>query len=68
MPASQQPRAPGGRIQAASDDAAVPAPVGEAHDIGEGAYEGLEFHDYFAGLDNAGDGPVRVHGWFSPAP
>jgi hypothetical protein len=57
-----------GRIQAASDDAAVPAPVGEAHYIGEGAYEGLEFHYYFADLDIAEDGPVRVHGWISPAP
>jgi hypothetical protein len=51
-----------GRIQAASDDAAVPAPIGEAHYIGEGAYEGLEFHYYFAGLDIADDGPVRGGG------
>jgi hypothetical protein len=57
-----------GRIQAATDDAAVPAPIGEAHYIGEGAYEGLEFHYYFADLEIAEDGPVRVHGWISPAP
>jgi hypothetical protein len=56
-----------GRIQAATDDAAVPAAVGEAHYIGEGAHEGLEFHYYFADLDIAEDGPVRVHGWISPA-
>jgi hypothetical protein len=57
-----------GRIQAATDDASVPTAVGEARYIGEGAYEGLEFHYYFADLDIAEDGPVRVHGWISPAP
>ena len=57
-----------GRVQAATDDAAVPAAIGEAHYIGEGAYEGLEFHYYFADLDSAEDGPVAVHGWISPAP
>ena len=57
-----------GRVQAATDDAAVPAAIGEAHYIGEGAYEGLEFHYYFADLDIAEDGPVLVHGWISPAP
>jgi hypothetical protein len=57
-----------GRVQAATDDASVPAPIGEAHYIGEGAYEGLEFHYYFADLEIAEDGPVRVHGWISPAP
>lgn len=57
-----------GRMQAATDDAAVPTAVGEAHYIGEGAYEGLEFHYYFADLDIAEDGPVRVHGWILPAP
>jgi hypothetical protein len=57
-----------GRIQAATDDASVPTAVGEAHYIGEGAYEGLEFHYYFADLDIAEDGPVRVHGWILPAP
>jgi hypothetical protein len=57
-----------GRIQAATDDASVPTAVGEAHYIGEGAYEGLEFHYYFADPDIAEDGPVRVHGWISPAP
>ncbi len=57
-----------GRVQAATDDAAVPAAIGEAHYVGEGAYEGLEFHYYFADLDSAEDGPVSVHGWISPAP
>jgi hypothetical protein len=57
-----------GQVQAATDDAAVPAPIGEAHYIGEGAYEGLEFHYYFADLEIAEDGPVRMHGWISPAP
>ena len=69
MPASPQPKAPGGaRVQAATDDAAVPAPIGEAHYIGEGAYEGLEFHYYFADLEIAEGGPVVVHGWISSAP
>jgi hypothetical protein len=59
-----------GRVQAATDDAAVPAAIGEAHYIGESAYEGLEFHYYFgpADLDIAEGGPVAVHGWISPAP
>jgi len=57
-----------GRIQAATDDASVPTSIGEAHYIGEGAYEGLEFHYYFADLDSAEGGEVRVHGWISPAP
>jgi hypothetical protein len=57
-----------GRFQAATDDASVPAPIGEAHYIGEGAYEGLEFHYYFADLDSAEGGPVAVHRWISPAP
>jgi hypothetical protein len=56
-----------GSTQAARDDAAVPAPIGEAHYIGEGAYAGLEFHYYFADLDIAEDGDVLVHGWISPA-
>ena len=56
-----------GRIQAATDDASVPTAVGEARYIGEGAYEGLEFHYYFADLDSAEGGEVRVHGWISPA-
>ena len=57
-----------GPVQAATDDAAVPAAIGEAHYIGERAYERLEFHYYFADLDSAEDGPVVVHGWISPAP
>jgi hypothetical protein len=56
-----------GSAQAATDDASVPAPVGEAHYVGEGAYEGLEFHYYFADLDIAEGGAVLVHGWISPA-
>jgi hypothetical protein len=56
-----------GSVQAASDDAAVAAPIGEAHYIGEGAYEGLEFHYYFADLGIAEGGTVLVHGWISPA-
>jgi hypothetical protein len=56
-----------GSVQAATDDAAVPASIGEAHYVGEGAYEGLEFHYYFADLDSGEDGPVVVHGWISPA-
>lgn len=57
-----------GRIQAASDDAAVPTSIGEAHYIGEGAYEGFEFHYYFADLESAEGRPVRVHGWISLTP
>ena len=62
-----------GRVQAATDDASVAAPVGEARYVGEGAYEGLEFHYYFADPDIFTDpdvaegGPVVVHGWISPA-
>jgi hypothetical protein len=54
-----------GSVQAATVDAAVPAPIGEAHYVGEGAYEGLEFHYYFADLDIAEGDPVLVHGWVS---
>jgi hypothetical protein len=54
-----------GSVQAATDDAAVPAPIGEAHYVGEGAYEGLEFHYYFGDLDIAEGGAVLVHGWIS---
>jgi hypothetical protein len=31
-----------GSVQGAADDASVPVPIGEAHYVGEGAYEGLE--------------------------
>jgi hypothetical protein len=55
-----------GSAQVATDAAAEPTPRGEAHYIGEGAYEGLEFHYYFADLDTESD-TVRVHGWISPA-
>jgi hypothetical protein len=40
----------------------------EAHYVGEGAYQGLEFHYYLAdvsaGLEDA-DVPVVMHGWIS---
>lgn len=40
----------------------------EAHYLGEGAYQGLEFHYYLAdvgaGLEGA-DVPVVIHGWIS---
>jgi hypothetical protein len=56
-----------GSAQVATDDAALPAQVGEAHYFGEGAYEGLEFHYYFADLGIAEGGTVVMHGWISPA-
>lgn len=49
-----------GSAQAADDV----SPIGEAHYVGEGAYEGLEFHYYFASLRNAGDS-AQVRGWIS---
>jgi hypothetical protein len=52
-----------GTAQGAEDDEAVP--IGEAHYVGEGAYEGLEFHYYFAHLDIAEDGPTQLRGWIS---
>jgi hypothetical protein len=48
-----------GSVQAADDG----IPSGEAHYVGEGAYEGLEFHYYFGGSDNAAESKVR--GWIS---
>ena len=36
---------------------------GEAHLVGEGAYEGLEFHYYFGGWDRAD--VAKVRGWIS---
>ena len=45
-----------GSVQAAESSDAWP--IGEAHYVGEGAYEGLEFHYYFADI-----GPVELHGW-----
>jgi hypothetical protein len=56
-----------GSAQTATNDASVPGPIGEAHYVGEGAYEGLEFHYYFAALDSAEGGAVLVHGWIAPA-
>jgi hypothetical protein len=48
-----------GTVQAAEDTAGIP--TGEAHYLGEGAYEGLEFHYYFfhANLSKA----AEVRGW-----
>ena len=48
-----------GSVQAADDS----IPSGEAHYVGEGAYEGLEFHYYFGGWDEADFSKVR--GWIS---
>jgi len=48
-----------GSVQAADDG----IPSGEAHYVGEGAYEGLEFHYYFGGHDSAASSDVR--GWIS---
>lgn len=45
-------------------------PVGEAHYVGEGAYEGLEFHYYFfpneAARGDLEDDPIELHGWILP--
>ena len=48
-----------GSVQAADDG----VPSGEAHYVGEGSYEGLEFHYYFGGSDSADKSIVR--GWIS---
>jgi hypothetical protein len=48
-----------GSVQAADDG----LPIGEAHYVGNGAYEGLEFHYYFFQLDL--DSPAKVLGWIS---
>ena len=45
-----------GTAQAADDG----LPSGEAHYVGEGAYEGLEFHYYFGHVDD-----IVVRGWIS---
>lgn len=50
-----------GSAQGAEDLSAIP--IGEAHYVGEGAYEGLEFHYYFAALDAT---LPELHGWISP--
>ncbi len=39
-------------------------PSGEVHYVGEGAYEGLEFHHYFAADQDPAEAVVR--GWISP--
>ena len=46
-----------GAAQAADDG----LPSGEAHYIGEGAYEGLEFHYYFGHLEDT----ILLRGWIS---
>jgi hypothetical protein len=50
-----------GSAQAAEDNRAIPS--GEAHYVGEGAYEGLEFHYYFFHADLGDEAEVR--GWIS---
>ncbi len=49
-----------GSVQAADDS----IPSGEAHYVGEGAYEGLVFHYYFGG-DRGGAEVSDVRGWIS---
>jgi hypothetical protein len=49
-------------MHAVQDDAQVV--WGSAY-VGEGAYEGLEFHCSFAELDVAEGEVVVVHGWIS---
>ena len=50
-----------GSAQAAENDASTPC--GEAHYVGDGAYEGLEFHYYFfhANLDDS----AHLRGWIT---
>lgn len=48
-----------GSAQAADDG----VPIGEAHYVGDGAYEGLEFHYYFFQADLGS--PAKVLGWIS---
>ena len=50
-----------GSVQATEDGGS--RPVGEAHYVGEGAYEGLQFHYYF--YDGPYDDAPRFHGWIS---
>ena len=50
-----------GSAQAAENDDAIPS--GEAHYVGEGAYEGLEFHYYFFHADLGDDAEIR--GWIT---
>jgi hypothetical protein len=45
-------------ITQAGDDT---RPCGETHYLGEGGYEGLEFHYYFCHVD----GPAELRGWIS---
>ncbi len=46
-------------VQAAEDHEAIPS--GEAHYVGEGADEGLEFHYYFFHADL--DAAAELRGW-----
>jgi len=48
-----------GTAQAADDG----TPIGEAHYVGEGAYDGLVFHYYFG--EWPGGDAAEVHGWIS---
>ena len=50
-----------GSVQAAEDDEAIPS--GEARYVGDGAYEGLEFHYYFFHADL--DDKAQLRGWIS---
>lgn len=50
-----------GSAQAAEDREAIP--TGEAHYVGEGAYEGLEFHYYFFNADLGAAAEIR--GWIT---
>jgi hypothetical protein len=49
----------GGAWRGTAQAADNTVPYGEAHYVGEGAYEGLEFHYYFGGAD------VELRGWIS---
>ncbi|MEA2024575.1 MAG: hypothetical protein U9N79_09850 [Actinomycetota bacterium] len=51
-----------GAMQAAEDREAIPS--GEAHFVGEGVYEGLEFHYYYFFHPDLGD-KAELRGWIS---
>ena len=51
-----------GSVLGVEDRATLPA--GEAHYVGEGAYEGLEFHYYFFSAQDSSQAVLR--GWISP--
>lgn len=50
-----------GSAQAAENNEAIPS--GEAHYVGEGVYEGLDFHYYFFHADL--DDKAQLRGWIS---